>query len=456
MAGDKKKIWLGCCGASLAGVVIVCGVGGVVAFRSLVGGDAERLPKLRAEAIRLRIPLDIHDIGMDSVRDPAENAAPIYEQAFDAYAAIVKSHRKAEQEINRVGRLDQKANEKALAVAFVRDSTAVLSIAEKAASMPTCTFPHDWSLGFAVALPEYGKIRRLALLLEANAQIQAESGNLKGAYHSLLVSAKMARHLAGAVMFGALSSIGASMRVLALAGQFLEGHPSDGVAISGCQSALDTLGHPPSIREMLVSETPVTLIGIRSIRRWSDVSMFSEGSNGNSSRGALDGFVISNPTFRRAMEAKYLGSVVDMVSQFPADEDNWKGFQSAIKSATAKSEGDHSLANSIVGMFIPQFSSVPIAAENLTAVERITATSVKLLSLRADGKPLPDKLPDFGKISIDPMDGSKLKYKRVGTGFKIWAIGRDGVDHGGKMRPKRMTGNNLGSNEKYDEVLAFK
>lgn len=374
----------------------------------------------------------------------------MYKEAFAAYDALLKTHLGAEADIFHLGSDDQKPQRRAVAIAFIRDSNNLLALVAKASSMPRCYFPHDWSTA-STATPEYAKIRHICVLSESRAKLQAKSGDVAGAYRTLVDCSRIARQFSSVpALMANLSSVTYANVALTAAADILMAHPGDQVAISGAQSVLDATGDPPGIRAGIVAEAPTALIIIRSIRSPSDFVSAIASKEGPRRFAADVDALISKPAFRRTIEAKYLESIVRMVSKFPADEENWKGFKTAIESAVQAADRDGSLTGKAADIFLPM-SLWPNLVAAARSRQHLLATAIKLLSLRAQGKPLPDDLPDFGKISVDPMDGAKLRYKRIGTGFKIWGIGRDGVDHGGSMRPRKPV-----AGAKYDEVLEFR
>ena len=48
----------------------------------------------------------------------------------------------------------------------------------------------------------------------------------------------------------------------------------------------------------------------------------------------------------------------------------------------------------------------------------------------------PTALPLTVPPSIDPMTGGPLHFAKLPGGFKVWCIGTDGRDHGGKPYPR--------------------
>ena len=452
MAGNKKKVWLGCCGGALIGVPVVCGVCGYFAMQSLGGGDAKKLPALRRQAQALGIPLEPTDIVPNPPIPDSQNAAFLYKQAFKLYAAMLKTDSKRLGQIRRLGLPDQKPQEAADARAAIKTCGPLIALTTKAASMDRCYFPHEYSNGFAETFPEFAQIKDCQYLMTGVARVHAESGDVSGAFKSLVVAAAIARQVGRSpLLIGTLVEVAMGKVALRATEDILAELPRDPAAISGARRVLDTLGPPPSIRQALVTEIPLNLIGLRSIRSWSQLRGVDSGEPGGNQPGPIDGFLISNPTFRQAVEAKYLETIIKMVKGFPQDAEDWRGFRDDLTQIERDVQADRSLPNRVAQLVLPMFEGFPVTVGTLHADLNLVATSVKLLAMRAAGKPVPSSLPDFGPISIDPMDGKPLRYRRVANGFKLWALGRDLVDHGGNPQPRRGM-----ASDGYDDVLEFK
>jgi hypothetical protein len=77
--------------------------------------------------------------------------------------------------------------------------------------------------------------------------------------------------------------------------------------------------------------------------------------------------------------------------------------------------------------------------------------STRLLLERARTGALPDRLPDWGDVCIDPFSRKPLRYVRHPRGFTLYSVGRDRTDDGGVRRDEVKSG----QGQHYDMVVEF-
>jgi hypothetical protein len=113
----------------------------------------------------------------------AENAAPFYQAAFALMAAPEDVDREAFEKADGLKGLD--AERKAGLRAWLDKNAETFEMLEKARRRPRCRFERDYAQGFEMHLPELGKARDLARLLEVRAAFQMEAGDAAGARRSV-------------------------------------------------------------------------------------------------------------------------------------------------------------------------------------------------------------------------------------------------------------------------------
>jgi len=91
---------------------------------------------------------------------PGQNAADVYQQAFDAY-------RVSSEDAKEVLREDLSMHVEAMALAreVVAANTRYYEFVNRASRMPTCVFPVDWDAGFDMAFPHLSRMREAARML---------------------------------------------------------------------------------------------------------------------------------------------------------------------------------------------------------------------------------------------------------------------------------------------------
>lgn len=100
---------------------------------------------------------------------------------------------------------------------------------------------------------------------------------------------------------------------------------------------------------------------------------------------------------------------------------------------------DNKLGTLLTGLVLPALSKVPgkklISQANL----RLTRVAALIHAYQAEHHgQLPEKLADLAPdyltdVPLDPFDGKPLRYQHDGDSFKIWSIGLDQIDQGGQV-----------------------
>lgn len=106
------------------------------------------------------------------------------------------------------------------------------------------------------------------------------------------------------------------------------------------------------------------------------------------------------------------------------------------------------LAAPVLSVIMPVYEGVSGALDRSRARKRSLLASMDVLAFhRANGR-WPATLIEAGSDYTDPFDDKPLRYKLDGEGFRVWSVGQNGKDDGGKTnREKRGLD--------FDEVVVF-
>ena len=452
--GSRKRVWLIRFGIALIGVPVLCAIACYIAFAVLIGGEARKLPGLRREAKAMGIPLEAADFDPNPAIPDSENAATVYKLAFAARYSAQEDDPRGWLQTSEFGLQPQTPEDVALARRALGASGHVVALLARAAAMDRCYFaPNKRDTDpFPYAGFDGADMQSCTHIATGRALIQAASGDVRGAFKALVVAARMARHAGQSADITAAFeadvieelTLGATMHIVA-------DRPRDLVAILGAERVVDALGPVPLVRPAIAADVPLFLSTIRKIHTWTAAGQLDGTARTDELPGPFDRFLISTPTFEEAGEAKYLEAMTRMIRSLPSDPDDWRGFRDAMIQMTRSVQTDHSLTNRVARKVFFVLADFPIAMAAMHGHENLAATALRLLAIRASGKQLPETLPDFGRISVDPIDGKPLRYERVGSGFKLWTLSRDLVDRSGKFDPRAARWH-----EGYDNVLEFK
>ncbi|HWA81867.1 MAG TPA: hypothetical protein VG820_00425, partial [Fimbriimonadaceae bacterium] len=103
-----------------------------------------------------------------------------------------------------------------------------------------------------------------------------------------------------------------------------------------------------------------------------------------------------------------------------------------------KAKQDHSPDHDLIALVEVEgiLPDAALAAGLQLADRHILATAIKLMQAKG---PYPAALPNLGEISLDPMDGKPLRYRRTGSGFTLYSIGHNLKDDGGSPDDRTRT-----------------
>lgn len=150
------------------------------------------------ERIRSREePLTLEEAAPPAIPD-VENAALIYNAAFRLAPQGRQDQRLRLQLISRFISAEPDKSESV----SIDEARAALALMEpmlarvrKAAAMPKCRFPVQWSKGFAATFPHPSQLRDTVRYLAADARVRAYEGNAEGAVDDIETMTLMVRHL---------------------------------------------------------------------------------------------------------------------------------------------------------------------------------------------------------------------------------------------------------------------
>ena len=153
---------------------------------------ASQLPNERAAAKREDVPMTREDMLRIPPVENARNAAPLYREVSDAMQKLPYTAWDSVRPLL----LNQATDQDRKQVRWLLEQCRkVLEQAEKAALLPDCDFQPDWKQGVTLAFPEYASLRQVVRLFSARAILIGEDNQPQEALRSLLIAARIARHI---------------------------------------------------------------------------------------------------------------------------------------------------------------------------------------------------------------------------------------------------------------------
>jgi hypothetical protein len=449
MSDHRNRNWLkitmvGCVGAPCLILMLTLGWA-----KCQVNKIGDRLPAEMAQLRKMGVPLEPEDLAFEPPVPDSENAAPVYRKLIADFKGIRKdpAYKLANPLSGASAYQLTPESDRGLAANIGKFQGFVDTI-ESLPSYQFSDFKRDYSRGASLEFPEYADIKELARWESALTRYRSRKGDYEGSLRALRTIFAISDHciqeptIISALVGIAINAIGTSAL-----DAHLEAFKSNPKALAGTRRMVEALPEAIDLKNALSAEIIMGRIFIRDIKSWNEASFSSpsevEGPD------PIDRLTLGDPAVRRMFEARYLEAWRTAYTKMPADGRDWVGVHQALidleKSLETK-KGVDQIMNQIL---FPVFGQFSIAAGRFQAERRLARLSVRLLEARPTG--LPNDLSAFGGLAIDPMDGKPMRYIVKDGGFKIWSIGRDLTDDGGK---KYYPGTRMASNG-TDDVMQY-
>lgn len=351
-----------------------------------------------------------------------ENAAPLYEEAFEALAA-----------------------EGTQSPSFLAKNQKTLTLLHQAAAKKHCRYPVDLTEGFNAKLPHLAKLRTCAQLLEKDAVANAGKGRMDLAAQSVMDCLQLARSLDQEPLL-----ISQLVRVAC-----------DAIAQSSLE---DSLSLKAFSEEQLVrlqaafSKETVSVGGCLSRalagERCGSITIFQTPP---SEFAKLSGDLGENSPFKSQAEFERYRKSADFVVDFNLCLDllsNWAAVVSApfpecLEAADvwepqasdrineAKSKGCR-ISTLMLPTMRPQLEKVADRVGQLRAAEvGLAVERYRQAHQNALPNSLNDLTPQFLEtVPADPYDGKPLRFKKLSPkGYAVYSVGRNREDDGGTSKP---------------------
>ena len=322
---------------------------------------------------------------------------------------------------------------KTLIAEYVADNNEALELLHEAAKIEHCRYPIDLSAGFAARLPNLSEIRKTVFLLELEAVLHADDGNVTAAMRSIDAAFGVARSLAGQPL-----NISQLIR-------------------AACQNkAVQTVEQVVN-RIELTDEQLIELI--ERVRKSEQICGMSCAFAGERCMGlsffqnpqSLDPGVFGGGTPTGPVLAFYGAAGLadaDAVIYLDLMDGYMKSTelplherQRAVDALGAKLQST-SKVHVLLHTIMPALSRITTIELRSVAQLRTAQAGLSVQRYRLTAGKLPDKLADLvptylESVPKDPFDGEELRYKKLDPGFVVYSIGEDLSDDGGRERPAK-------------------
>jgi hypothetical protein len=363
---------------------------------------------------------------------PGQNAADVYQQAFDAY-------RVSSEDAKEVLREDLSMHAEAMAIAreVVAANRRYYEFVNRASRMPTCVFPVDWDAGLDTAFPHLTRMREAARMLRLRVTVLNTDGLHDEALADCLTIFRLAEHAkADPILIAHLVSFAIQgYAVDALQETLCIGSPPS----DACRDAFDML-HPSVERASFLPAMQSELaFGIwffdyvRSSRAKDVAEMISQsvpaGSLLRSEKWCRIALALYRTVGRPLLNLDQLAALRMWSDYLAAFKLPWPESQERIEATDAAVDALPAWRSLFTRMAFPVFIRAVWSRDRATASLRAAAIALSLKAYYADHGAYPDSLGALEEagwtLPADPFGGGPYHYRREGDGFVVWSIGPD-------------------------------
>ncbi|MEX2243463.1 MAG: hypothetical protein WD716_06405 [Fimbriimonadaceae bacterium] len=408
----------------------------------LSGMQDRALTERTLAAKAVGFPLTGQDLVPSIAFQPHENAASVYEKAISTLRATVFTDRTAgESAVFELHRRELTAMEHAALSTYLAEASPAIAEFKSATAMPYCYFEKDWDRGMAVTFPEYGKAKTLVSALTAGAWLKARGGKLGEAEDDLLCALRAAAH------FQVQPTMIATLLSIAL----------DGMVSSALHHLLSedeaALAMVERVAQAMPEQWDLTLT-----LRSEAFCMFWMTRDDIDLRRSIglkpaDGFVPEidmlqkSAYMRRSVRITVLGAYTQLLREYKPTGDE-RAVLDAFDAFTTSISRDKTPSGIVFSAFGPRFRNLTVSLDRARSRKAHLLAAVRILEHRSKTSAWPTTLSEAGAKFEDPYDGSPLRFRLDGAGFRVWSVGEDGHSNGGLTREEA-------KGAPFDEVLVY-
>jgi len=422
-----KVIW------GVGALVVLCGVCGVGGYTGFGQPERQYRQELaKSEAVGL--PSDLQKYQRQV--DPDVNAAGLYLEAITAWSALEKSdHPVSKALLAGMGPnglapdYDVNTAERDLVKA-----EPVLKKLDAAAALPDLCFDKRYSDGMYALFPELAPMRNFVKLRCLRALVFANRGKFDDAYAELARAGTISRQLGqdNPTLIGLLVQIAGRAITLRGLEQVLCIQGRNPIVVANADLVLKSLGDPPNLHRALRGEYASSLGTMQLLadpKRREDMMKMSTGNFGEDSprTPTVEERLVGWPSVRYQMMASLVKFYRRVYTELPEATPSGTKLLKAAKAVDARQEDAVGPTDFLTRSLMPVFAGAAGAVVKDVANVRL----MKLLALnlsRRQGIEIPTDFPN------DPFSDKPFLGKVTADGFRLWSVGRNGIDDGGILK----------------------
>ena len=370
----------------------------------------------------------------------SQNAAPLYRQL----GALLKSKPLSDDDKIAgagVGRRRITEDQAApLRRAYARRGD-IGNLVRQAAEMPQCVFDRDWEQGADLLLPEYATMRLAARWLSGESALLLYYGRTTEAIETQALGFHIASQAAKDPTLIAFL-VGDAVDAITLAGMeriLYEAGNKASVAEAVAQ-AIEKNWEPHSLAYGMRGEINMDLVEIEKLRTAgpSKLAQMIQGLDGNSGSQALKVPPVTQQNWDRFLNDNGVNLLQHWRIMIASADKPYPESAKAMKEILQDLDAHRSDMNYLLlNVLLPTVDQTVDKKAHIEAIAACDLTGARVLAWKDRHGKFPEKLEEALKtIPADPFDGKPIRYKKEGSGFVVYSVGRNGDFDGGDVNTK--------------------
>jgi hypothetical protein len=307
---------------------------------------------------------------------------------------------------------------------YLEGNRRAIEIVEAAAEIPTCDWGRDDSQGFDLLLPELSKVRRMAFLLTADAQILADSGDHRAALSKCLTIHKMARHVSDDLLISYLVSASLNNLANQRIQDFLSSMPQNLETLAWLKNQVVAISvNAPSIKTAVAREKEIAMQEIR--KEKIDSVLDAMGADSIKDGITADAYEKAHSGDRKFFKDSrdYYAKVTDdaiVALDLPYQQSHRRLDE---LNARVQKDAKENPAAVLTALLTPAVSRIRTAETKARTFFNAVKAAIDIYIARAKTGRLPNALP--AGLPKDLFSGKDFEYEKTKDGFVLRCQDKD-------------------------------
>ncbi len=355
-----------------------------------------------------------------------DNAALLYYQAFLMYE-------KPDATLDKMlfDFMDGKLKSNEEIENFLEKNSPVIDLVVKAANIQTCDWGYDYSQGFELAMPNLAKIRQIAFLIHADAELLAEKGDYKNALERCLSMHKIAIHAADKTIVSYLVAVAINARANKAMQNILKDMPDNAELLNNLKENYIAIDDKfPSLKDRIVQETQICAATMRKEKIQSLIKAIPDNVASDPKIG--ERISTADEEFFKRNKDYWFKTIDAFIAALESALPYQQTYEKLVKleNKIEKDANDNPDAT-LTSISLNSLGKIYTLEIRRKSQDNATKTAIEIYLIKAKTGKLPDTLP--AGLPVDLFSSKPFEYRKTTDGFILRCQGQDLSDKDKKI-----------------------